>query len=167
VRSAFGRASAITRRLRLEHVLGPAVEVSRYGRDLRIAFIIAALSISGCKSSAPEGPCSCVPENTARITSPLSPVPITGPALVAALRRHATDVRLGKNARDIKVIDDELRFVIIDFCQPCGGWVQDRMTMEEMFPLDRLDDATSAVCMGLVLRDGTTAYGSTRPRACH
>ena len=38
--------------------------------------------------------------------------------------------------------------------------------LEEMFPLDRLDDAAGAVCMGLVLRDGTTVYGGTRPRAC-
>lgn len=121
----------------------------------------------GCKSStSDDGPCTCVPENTSRITSPLATGPLTGAGLVAALRRHATDVRLGKNPRDIKLDDDELRFAIIDFCQPCGGWVHDRMTMEEMFPLDRLDDAASAVCMGLVLRDGTTAYGSTRPKSC-
>ena len=92
--------------------------------------------------------------------------PLDGPALVAALRRHVRDVRLGKEARDIKVLDDELRFAIIDFCSPCGGWVADRMTIEEMFALERLDDAQSAVCMGLVLRDGTTVYGSTRPAAC-
>lgn len=88
---------------------------------------------------------------------------MTGESLVAALHRHRRDVALGKPARDIKLIDDQLRFAIIDFCQPCGGWVDDRMTMEAMFPLDRLDDATSAVCMGLVLRDGATVYGSARP----
>lgn len=125
------------------------------------------VALIGCKSgSSEDGPCTCVPENISRITSPLATGPMNGAGLVAALRRHATDVRLGKNPRDIKIVDDEVRFAIIDFCQPCGGWVQDRMTMEEMFPLDHLDDAASAVCMGLVLRDGTTVYGSTRPKSC-
>ena len=106
--------------------------------------------------------CACTPGNTAHIRSGAAPA-ITGESLVAALRRHRQDVTLGRPPRDIKLTDDQLRFAIIDFCQPCGGWVDDRMTMEAMFPLDRLDDATSAVCMGLVLRDGTTVYGSARP----
>ena len=38
--------------------------------------------------------------------------------------------------------------------------------MEDMFPLARLDDAASAVCLGLVLYDGTTVYGNARPPAC-
>src|SRR5688572_33109001 len=95
------------------------------------------LVLSAACSSPPEGPCTCTPGNTARIVMPGAAAPLDGPALVAALRRHKQDVALGKNARDIKVLDDELRFAIIDFCSPCGGWVSDRATMEEMFPLDR------------------------------
>jgi hypothetical protein len=120
----------------------------------------------GCKADSAEGPCTCTPGNVSQIKAPFAPDGMDGPALLAALRRHATDVRLGKNPRDIKVLDDELRFAIIDFCQPCGSWVGDRLTMEEMFPLDRLDDAASAVCMGLVLRDQTTVYGKSRPKNC-
>jgi hypothetical protein len=113
-----------------------------------------------------DGPCSCTPGNTARVALPGQPAPLDGPGLVAALRRHRQLVALGAEPRDVKVFDDELRFAIIDFCSPCGHWIADRMTMEQMFPFDRLDEATSAVCMGLVLRDGTTAYGSLRPAAC-
>ena len=134
---------------------------------MRRAITTAAVLAIGCKQPAEEaGPCACVPGNTARITSPIAAEPLTGVTLLAALRRHATDVRLGKGARDVKVFDDELRFAIIDFCSPCGGWVSDRATMEEMFPLERLDQAVGAVCMGLVLRDGSTVYGSARPKAC-
>ena len=89
-----------------------------------------------------------------------------GVSLVARLRRHRSDVALGRNPRDIKVVDDQLRVAIVDFCQPCAHWVADRLTIEEMFPLERLDEATRGVCMGLVLRDGTTVYGEARPRAC-
>ncbi len=129
--------------------------------------VLAALLVIGC-SSKPAEPetCTCTPTNIGRIRGPGISEPMTGNSLLAALRRHAQDVRLGKTPRNIKVADDELRFQIIDFCSPCEAWVNDRMTMEEMFPLDRLDDATSAVCMGLVLRTGSTVYGETRPKAC-
>lgn len=123
-----------------------------------------AIGCSG-KPAEPET-CTCVPRNTGRIRGPGGSDPLTGTSLLSALRRHAQDVRLSKNPRDIKIADDELRFRIIDYCAPCEAWVDDRMTMEQMFPLDRLDDATGAVCMGLVLRDGSTRYGETRPGAC-
>lgn len=130
--------------------------------------VIACLVlVLGCSKGEPgDGSCTCTPGNVARAKSAGEAAPMTGASLLAALRRHKQDVSLGKNPRDIKVVDDELRFRIIDFCQPCAGWVDDRMTMEQMFPLDRLDDAQSAVCMGLVLRDGSTVYGETRPTAC-
>ena len=76
------------------------------------------------------------------------------------------DVEQHRNPRDIKVDDDELRLHVATFCQPCSDWVNDHATLEALFPLDRLDDAAGAVCLGLVLRDGTTAYGDARPRAC-
>lgn len=91
---------------------------------------------------------------------------MTGEELLAALRRHAQDVRLGKNSRDIKVVDDELRFTIASFCQPCGAWVGDAMRIDQMFPMDRLNEAVRGICLGLVLRDGTIAYGDARPPAC-
>ena len=123
--------------------------------------------VSACREPpADDGVCTCTPGNVSRIKARHETAPMDGVSLLAALRRHQTDVRLGKNARDIKIVDDELRFSIIDFCQPCGQWVDDRMRMEDMFPLDRIDQATRAICMGLVLRDGTIAYGDTRPRAC-
>lgn len=130
--------------------------------------VLAALLVIGCggKAAEPET-CTCTPTNTGRVRGPGGSDPLTGTSLLAALRRHAQDVRLGKTPRDIKVADDELRFQIIDFCSPCQAWVNDRMTMEEMFPLVRLDDATSAVCMGLVLGNGSTVYGEARPKACH
>ncbi|MBA3451632.1 MAG: hypothetical protein H0T42_00890 [Deltaproteobacteria bacterium] len=87
-------------------------------------------------------------------------------SLLTRLRRHRDDVAHGKNPRDIKVIDDQLRFAIIDFCQPCAHWVTDRLTVEEMFPIGRLDEAVRGVCMGLVLRDGATVYGDARPSSC-
>ncbi|MEO8701771.1 MAG: hypothetical protein ABI867_17130 [Kofleriaceae bacterium] len=126
-----------------------------------------AVCLLACKRTPAEdsGPCTCTPANAGHVTAP-DGAPLTGQSLLAALRRHRRDVVAGKNARDIKVTDDQLRFAIIDYCQPCGSWVHDRMTMEEMFPLDRLDTATRAVCMGLVLPDGTTAYGTTRPANC-
>jgi len=89
-----------------------------------------------------------------------------GVSLLARLRRHRQDVANGMNPRDVKVVDDELRFAILAFCQPCGAWVGDRLTIEEMYPLGRLDEAVGAVCMGLVLRDGSTAWGDARPQNC-
>lgn len=120
-----------------------------------------ALGLSACGSRKDET-CTCTPGNVASRPAPGGSAPLDGPSLVAALRRHKQDVANKRTPRDIKIFDDELRFAIIDFCSPCGSWVSDRHTMEEMFPLDRLDEATSAVCMGLVLRDGSTVYGSVR-----
>jgi hypothetical protein len=106
----------------------------------------------------------CTPGNLSR-TRLTDGTFLDGAALLGKLRRHRRDVEQHKMPRDIKVFDDELRFEISNFCQPCGDWVKDRMTIEELFPLARLDDAADAVCMGLVLRDGTTVYGDARPRA--
>jgi hypothetical protein len=135
----------------------------------RLAIIasVAGALVTAC-SDKPAEPttCTCTPSNTGKVKGRNADAPLTGESLLAALRRHEQDVRLKRTPRDIKVADDELRFQIIDFCQPCSDWVNDRMTMEEMFPFERLGDAKSAVCMGLVLRDGTTVYGSTRPPAC-
>jgi hypothetical protein len=130
---------------------------------------ILLVALAACSTPASET-CTCTPANTGQTTRQLvegqPPGPVDGPAIVAALRRHRAMKAANRTPRDIKVLDDELRFAVIDFCSPCGGWVADRMTMEDLFPLDRLDDARSAVCMGLVLRDGSTVYGSTRPAAC-
>jgi hypothetical protein len=130
-----------------------------------IKIVVFLVLVCACESKPVDSKCTCTPENTGKVKGH-DEGPMTGESLLAALRRHKRDVDLRRTPRDIKIADDELRFRILDFCQPCSDWVQDRMTMEEMFPLDRLDDATRAVCMGLVLRDGTTIYGSTRPAAC-
>lgn len=129
--------------------------------------LVASLVLAACREPAPrEEACTCTPANRGRIKALHEAAPMDGVSLLARLRRHKSDVDLGKNPRDIKVIDDQLRFAIIDFCQPCAHWVTERLTVEEMFPLGRLDDATSGVCMGLVLRDGSTVYGEARPTAC-
>ncbi len=128
---------------------------------------IAIVVLAACGSkSADDGPCTCTPANVGHAKAIGEAGPMTGESLLAALRRHRQEVAANLNPRDIKVHDDELRFQIVDFCQPCADWVKDRMTMEEMFPFEQLDNARSAVCMGLVLRDGKTVYGETRPRAC-
>ncbi len=132
-------------------------------------FVIAGatLALAAChKPAEPEGPCRCAPANTIKSKPIGDAAPMTGETVLANLRRHARDVAAGRNPRDIKVLDDQLRFAVVELCQPCGDWVNDRMTMEQLFPLARLDDAVSAVCMGLVLRDGSTAYGDARPASC-
>ena len=130
---------------------------------------VAALALSACSrspSSDDDGPCRCTPGNISHTRPVGESAPMDGPALLDRLRRHQRYVQENRNPRDIKVFDDELRHALLDFCQPCSSWVGERMTMEQMFPLPRLPDATSAVCLGLVLRDGTIAYGDARPRAC-
>jgi hypothetical protein len=135
---------------------------------LALAVAVSAAAAGACRSSgsADDGPCRCTPGNASQTRSVAESAPMDGRALLERLRRHKRLVGEGRNPRDVKVFDDELRHALLSFCQPCSAWVGERMTMEEMFPLHRLDEATSAVCMGLVLRDGTTAYGEARPRAC-
>jgi hypothetical protein len=128
---------------------------------------LVIVAIAACGGSKDEpATCTCTPGNVAHAKAIGADGPLTGEALLAALRRHRQEVRAKLTPRDIKVHDDELRFQIVDFCQPCADWVTDRLTMEDMFPLDQLDNARTAVCMGLVLRDGKTVYGDARPAAC-
>jgi len=130
------------------------------------AVILAIAALAGCRGApADDGVCRCAPDNRSR-TRLRDGDYLDGASLLAKLRRHRSDVALQRPARDVKMFDDELRLELTSFCQPCSDWVHDRMTIEDMFPLDRLDDAASGVCMGLVLRDGTTVYGSARPRVC-
>ena len=119
-----------------------------------------------CSRTEPSGPCTCVPGNVSRVRAVDEATPLDGVGLVAKLQTHRRMVLERRNPRDVKVFDDELRFAIANFCEPCNDWISDRMTIEELYPLQRLDDATRAVCLGLVLRDGTTAYGDARPRNC-
>jgi hypothetical protein len=130
------------------------------------AAVVAALAAAAChRPPGDDGVCRCTPENRSR-TRRADGSSLDSATLLARLRRHRSDVALQRPGRDVKVFDDELRLELTGFCQPCSDWVGDRMTMEDMFPLERLDDAVGSVCMGLVLRDGTTVYGNARPRAC-
>ncbi|TMQ13012.1 MAG: hypothetical protein E6J90_29620 [Deltaproteobacteria bacterium] len=127
---------------------------------------LLAAALAACRSApADVGPCSCTPGNRSRTRLPDGST-LDSAALLGKLRRHKRDVALHRPARDVKVFDDELRLELTGFCQPCSDWVEDRMTIEDMFPLDRLDDATGAVCMGLVLQGGATVYGAALPPAC-
>ena len=133
---------------------------------IRGAFLLVLGGLLACHEPPAASPaCACTPGNVSR-TKLTNGAPLDGAALLDQLRRHKRDVEQHRTPRDIKVFDDELRFAILGFCQPCGSWVGDRSTIEAMFPLERLDDAVDGVCMGLVLRDGTTAYGELRPAAC-
>jgi hypothetical protein len=92
-----------------------------------------------------------------------TPVGKTKPELLTLLRRHRTmAAQGGANGRDIKLVDDEIRMAESLACQPCD-WVGDRLTVDEMVPMSRLDDAVGTACLGLVLRDGSTVYGRARP----
>ena len=138
-----------------------------FARLLLVALALAfAPGLGACRSKpADDGVCRCTPGNQSG--SKLGDgSAFDGNVLLGKLRRHRRDVELRRNPRDIKVDDDELRLELVSFCEPCGDWVQDRVTIEELFPLQRLDDAAGAVCLGLVLRDGSTVYGDARPRAC-
>jgi len=128
---------------------------------------VAILGLVACAPSSTEDVvCRCTPANSSLTRRVGAAAPMDGAALLGELRRHRQAVRDGKNARAVKLVDDELRLALTDFCHPCSAWVTDRLTIDEMFPMSRLDDATTGVCMGLVLRDGTTAWGDARPRAC-
>jgi len=73
----------------------------------------------------------------------------------------------GRPGRDVKVLDDELRLQIRQLCTPCGtDWVDDRATIESLYPLSSLGDARTAICLGVVRGDGTTAWGDARPARC-
>jgi hypothetical protein len=110
--------------------------------------------LSGCRGEAPDA-------TTCRCTPASSSVDV-----LAELRHHVELVDRHANGRDIKMVDDEIRLAVGRSCQPCGDWVGDRLTLDDMFPMARLRDATRATCLGLVLRDGTIAYGDARPTAC-
>jgi len=129
----------------------------------RLALVLVA--VAGCRGQT-EGPCQCTPENVSRTKRHDQTSPIDSTGLLSLLRRHRDLDAQNAPRRDLKLVDDEIRITVTSFCQPCGDWVGDRMTVDEMFPLKRLDDATGAVCLGLVLRDGSTAFGDGRPDAC-
>ena len=114
----------------------------------------------GCGRGAGEVParCECVPTQA---SSPASA------SLLDLIRRHQGAVRDGqRNGRGTKLIDDELRLQSSILCQPCGAWIGERATPEEIYPLDRADGAVSVVCTGLRLGDGTIAYGAVHPPEC-
>ena len=136
--------------------------VAGVGRALAGLAVLAACHGEPAAGEA----CSCTPANASRTKTVNEDAPMDGVRLLARLRRHRADVAAARTPRDIKVQDDELRFAILEFCQPCGDWVTDRLTIEEMFPLARLDEATRGVCLGLVLPDGTTVWGDARPKNC-
>jgi len=147
-------------------VIGCSVEMIAHQR-FPVAIVLAGLAgLAACQGKpVDDGVCRCTPGNQSR-TKARDGAFLDGRALLDRLRRHRRDVEQHRNPRDIKVDDDELRLEVTSFCQPCGDWIRDRMTIEDLFPLARLDDSASAVCLGLVLRDGTTVYGDARPRAC-
>jgi len=126
-----------------------------------------AIVVLGCREPATDaGTCTCTPNNASRVKQRDEAAPMDGKQLLERLHRHKRDVRLGRNARDIKVDDDQLRFAISNYCDPCNSWVLDTMRIEDLYPMARLEESANAICLGLELRDGTVVYGDARPRAC-
>jgi hypothetical protein len=129
---------------------------------------LVASSLAACGGKRVEeddGRCHCTPGNISEAKR-LDGTPLDGGALLAQLRRHRADVEQHLSGRDVKLVDDEIRLGAVSLCQPCGTWVTDRMTVDQMFPMAKLDEAVDAVCLGLVLRNGSTAYGEARPKTC-
>lgn len=111
-------------------------------------WLVLAALLAGCHDE-PEKACT--------------PAGKTKPELLGLLRRHrAMAAQAGANGRDIKLVDDEIRIAESLACQPCD-WVGDRLAVDQMVPLGRLDDAVGTTCLGLVLRDGSTVSGRARP----
>jgi hypothetical protein len=130
-------------------------------------YALLAIALLGCREPAKDdGKCTCTPNNASRVKLRNEAAPVDGKQLLERLHRHKRDVQLGRNARDIKVDDDELRFAISNFCDPCNSWVLDTMRIEDLYPMARLEEAANAICLGLELRDGSVVYGDARPRAC-
>ncbi|MFT3696646.1 MAG: hypothetical protein QM831_26130 [Kofleriaceae bacterium] len=100
------------------------------------------LALIAC--NPPPRDCSCKPTGK------------TSTKIIELARRHVDMAQT--NGRDVKLIDDELRVQMSLLCQPCE-YVGDRMTVDEMLPLDQLSHATAATCLGLVLDDGRTVTG--------
>jgi hypothetical protein len=63
-------------------------------------------------------------------------------------------------------LDDGIRRLTALLCSPCDSWVHDTDSIEEMFPLEGLEDAHYAGCLRLVMKDGSILYGRTRPTEC-
>lgn len=133
---------------------------------MRLALVLAVMAAACKKPGADSGPCACTPANVSRTKRVGEAAPMDGASLLVRLRAHRDAVARGDNPRAIKIADDELRYAILEFCQPCGDWVGERLTVDEMYPLADLDRATRGVCMGLVLPDGTTSWGTARPQNC-
>lgn len=108
---------------------------------------LALIALAACHDDPPRP--ACEPTGTA------------SPKMLTLARRHRTLVDQHAPNRDVKMIDDELRLAMSIACQPCP-WVGDRLTVDEMLPMARLDDATAVTCLGFVLRDGSTIYGRAR-----
>jgi hypothetical protein len=123
---------------------------------------LALLVLVGCGKDA-DAPCTCKPGNTTKLSHAGAPIDST--SVLALVRRRRTLVDQHAQGRDVKMVDDEIRLEMQALCSPCGDWVGDRMTVDEMVPLARVDDAVGVVCLGLSLRDGTTMFGE-RPTSC-
>jgi hypothetical protein len=121
---------------------------------------IFALAVASCSDRAADAPASCS-------CSPHAPSSRASAALLELVHRHAHAVRDGqRNGRDTKLIDDELRMQSQILCEPCGAWIGERTTPEEIYPFAREAEAVGVVCTGLQLGDGTIAYGELHPPEC-
>lgn len=127
----------------------------------RIVFIACfVVGTVGCGSAAPDVParCACTPTAASAKAST---------AILQLIQRHQAAVLAGdRNGRETQMIDDELRNKSIMACDPCGAWIGDRATAEELYPLAHATDAVGVTCTGLRLRDGTTVYGDAHPAEC-
>lgn len=122
------------------------------------ALALLVLLAAACQStSGPDRTCACKPAS--------DPARYPAAKLLADLRKHVRQVRDHANARDVKLTDDEIRLHAATACAPCQFWIDDRAAVDELYPLDHLDDAVDATCLGLRDARGTVHRGRAYP-AC-
>jgi hypothetical protein len=148
--------------------------------------IVALVAFTGCGRSPPQdqGVTSRtdVPRGDAARMAPAQPLPrcLCVPSLAPLISQEVRFLEdegyvlhrtieippLVKSYRDDKawaeIAESELRRWMYLLCKPCTFDTK-HLAIEDMFPMDRLNEAVGATCMGLILRSGETVYGRARP----
>ena len=108
--------------------------------------------------------CECVPaESPPHQRFHGEEVVLTPSITRSMLLRRETVSALERSA--LANLDEHIRSYARAYCSPCD-WVHDSSRVEDMYPLEHLDDSTGAGCLFLTMADGTRRYGKLRPLAC-
>lgn len=125
-------------------------------------WLLALCILEAChRETAPVG--RCAPANkpaTFHVTHSKVPFVADGQYILGLLRDLRGDVRL-REGNELLVQD-----AMAGMCAPCV--IPAGIAVEDMYPMDALDQAADARCMGLLLRDGSfapgKAFGLLEPR---